>query len=52
MFQWDFIWNTKVFVQENALGFVVCKIATILSQPQIVNMIDSIAYFSFGFPFL
>ena len=37
IFRWNFIWNSKAFIQENVCGNVVCKIAAILSQPQCVN---------------
>ena len=35
--QWNFIKNSKVFVQENALQHVVCEMAAILSRPQCVK---------------
>ena len=34
IFQWNFIWNSKVFIQETAFGNLDCKMATILSWPQ------------------
>ena len=37
IFQWNFIGNSKVFIQENALENVVCEMAAILSRPQCVN---------------
>ena len=32
--QWNFIWKSDIFIQENALENVVCEMASILSQPQ------------------
>ena len=35
--QWNFHWNSHIFIQENALENVVCEVASILSRPQCVN---------------
>ena len=35
--QWNFNWNWNIFIQGNAFGNVVCKMAAILSQPQCVK---------------
>ena len=32
-FQWNFIENSKLFIQENAFENVVCEMAAILSRP-------------------
>ena len=37
IFQWNLIWNSKVFVQESARENVFCKLAAILTRPQLVN---------------
>ena len=37
MFQWNFIWNSKVFIQENAFENIVWETAAILSLPQCVK---------------
>ena len=37
IFQWNFIQNSKVFIQGNALENVALKMADILSRPQCVN---------------
>ena len=36
-FQCNFNWNSNIFIQENALEYVVCEMASILSRPQCVN---------------
>ena len=36
--QWNFSWNSNIFIQENALENVVCEMASILSRPQCVKM--------------
>ena len=36
--QWNFYQNSNIFIQEIAFENVVCKIASILSRPQWVNM--------------
>ena len=36
-FQWNFNRNLNIFIQENAIGNVVCEMASILSRPQCVN---------------
>ena len=38
-FQRNINWNTTIFIQENAFGNVVWKMAAILSHPQCVNCI-------------
>ena len=35
--QWNFNRNSNIFIQENTLENVVCKMAAILSRPQCVN---------------
>ena len=35
--QWNFIWNSNIFIQENAFESVVCEMAAILSRPQCVK---------------
>ena len=35
--QWNFTWNSNIFIHENILENVVCVISSILSQPQCVN---------------
>ena len=35
--QWNFNWNSNIFIQENAFEKVVCEMAAILSRPQCVN---------------
>ena len=35
--QWNFVWNSNIFIQENALENVVCEMASILSRPQCVK---------------
>ena len=35
--QWNFNWNSYIFIEENALENVVCKMAAILFQLQCVN---------------
>ena len=42
--QLNFNWNSYIFIQENALDKVVCKMAAILSQPQWVNLTKSASY--------
>ena len=37
IFQWNFSWNSKDFIQENELKNFVCEMAAILSWPQCVN---------------
>ena len=37
--QWNFNWNSNIFIQEMAFENVVCKIASILSQPQRVKQL-------------
>ena len=37
-FQWHFKRNSDIFSQENALEYVVCEMAAILSRPQCVKM--------------
>ena len=37
IFQWNFIWNSKAFIPENAFENVVCKMASIWSRHQCVN---------------
>ena len=34
--QWNFNWNSNIFIQEYALEYVVCEMASILSRPQCV----------------
>ena len=41
IFQWNFSWNWKVFIQENALENAVCQTVAILSLPQCVNLNES-----------
>ena len=36
IFQWNVIWNLKVFIQENASENVICEMAAILSLAQCV----------------
>ena len=36
--QWNFIQNSNIFIQENALENDVCEMASILSWPQCVNI--------------
>ena len=36
--EWNIIWNSKVFIQENAFENVVWKMAAILSLPRWVNL--------------
>ena len=38
-FQWNFIRNSFIFIQENAFENVVCKTAAILSRPQCVKLV-------------
>ena len=40
--QWNLKWNSYIFIQENALGNVVCEMAAILSWPQCVNTTTSL----------
>ena len=40
--KWNLIQNRKVFIQENEIENVVCKMAAILSRPRCINV------FSFG----
>ena len=35
--QWNFNWNSNIFIQENALENGVCKMVSILSRPQCVK---------------
>ena len=35
--QWNFDWNSKVFIEENAHENVVCQMLAILPQPQCIN---------------
>ena len=35
MYQWNFVSNSEVFIQENALENVVCEMVAILSRPQL-----------------
>ena len=37
--QWNFNWNSNIFIQENALENIVCEMASILSRPQCVKRI-------------
>ena len=37
IFQWNIIWNTKVFIKENAFEDTVCEIGSTLSWPKCVN---------------
>ena len=41
--QWNFNWNSNIFIQENALENVVCEMASILSRPQCVNSSPPVA---------
>ena len=36
--QWNLNWNSNIFTQENAFKSVVCETASILSQPQCVDL--------------
>ena len=36
-FQWNLNWNLYIFIHENALENVVCKMVSILSRPQCAN---------------
>ena len=36
--QWNFNWNSNMFIQENALENVVCEMASILSWPQCLEV--------------
>ena len=36
-FQWNVIWNSNVFIQENVVENFVCEMAAILSRPQCVK---------------
>ena len=36
-FQWNFIWNSEVFIKENAFQNAVCQMAAILSLPQCIS---------------
>ena len=36
IFRWNFIWNSKVFIQENSTDNIVSKMSAILSRPQSV----------------
>ena len=38
--QWKFNRNSNIFIHENAIERVVCKIAAILSRPQCVNLVQ------------
>ena len=38
-FQWNLKWNSNIFIQENAIQNVVCKMWAILSRPQCVNIL-------------
>ena len=40
-FQWNFIWISYIYIQENAFEKVVCEMAAILSRPQCVNFLIS-----------
>ena len=42
IFQWNFIWNSNIYIKENAFEHVVCKMAAILSigrwvEPVMIN---------------
>ena len=39
-FQWNFDWNSNIFIQENALENVVCEMASIFSRPQCVKRVN------------
>ena len=41
--QWNFNWNSNIFIRENALQNVVCKMASILPRPQCVKKVCIIA---------
>ena len=45
-FQWKFNQNLNIFIQENALGNVVCEMTSILSRPQCVNRQHTITWAS------
>ena len=36
--QWDFNWNSSIFIKEKAFQIVVCEMASIFSRPQWVNI--------------
>ena len=36
--QWNFIWISNIFIQENAFESVICEMAAILSRPQCVKL--------------
>ena len=44
-FQWNFAQKNTIFIQENAFENVVWKMATILSRPQFVEMLQATLYF-------
>ena len=39
--QWNFNWNSNIFIQENVLENVVWKMSAILSRPQCVNVFST-----------
>ena len=41
-FQWNFIWNSNIFIQENALGHIVCEMAAIGSKGRRVKLTPQI----------
>ena len=43
--QWNFNWNSNIFIRKNALENVVCEMASILSRPQCVNKPSHISHF-------
>ena len=40
-FEWNFIWNAKVFFQENAIEKVVCRMSAILFKPHFIKYVFS-----------
>ena len=38
IFQWNFIWNSNIFIQENGFENVVCEMAAIMSRGRWVNV--------------
>ena len=44
-FQWNIIWNSKGFIQENPFENIICQMAAILSRPQYVHKKMKSAFF-------
>ena len=43
IFQWNFIWNSNIFIPENAFELVVCEMAAILSRGRGVKGVKSLS---------